>query len=346
MIKVSIIIPVYNAAKYIRRCISSVIDQENADCGIECIIVNDFSSDDSAAIIREMVAGYKGKIEFVICNHERNKGVSAARNTGMRNATGNYLFFIDSDDYISVDCLNTMVKYQNIYPNVDVILGSVFSRKYNRPFFPSISKPTLMADNSQVLLKVFFAELHFHVWNRLIRRDLLVDNNLFFAEGYIYEDMPWTYKLYTVMSSILVLPDFTYVYENNEESIMNTTNQKANYVVNSSCYVINYILDNIYYVIRSDCRIYCFGILLRTLEIIFKFSCSEDVKKIFSKVRKRLLKEAIFSGRPLMFFFFLTSYKPLVYIYRLSSVRHNYHKITVVFSKVERWLDQILCKAG
>lgn len=346
MLKVSIIIPVYNAAKYIRRCINSVIDQENAGCDLECVIVNDFSSDNSVAIIRETVADYKGKIEFVVCDHDYNKGVSAARNTGMRKATGDYFFFIDSDDYIYNDCLKKMVNFLSFYPDVDVILGGVFSRKYNRPFFPPVSKPILMTDNSKVLLKVFFAELHFHAWNRLIRRDLLFDNNLFFADGYIYEDMPWTYKLYTVMSSMLILPDYTYIYENNEDSIMNTTNRKANDVVYSSCYVINYILDNKLYDIRSDCRIYCFGILLRTCEIIFKFPCTKDNKSNISKVRRRLVIEAIFSGRPFMSLFFLTSYKPFVYLYRLSFVRHNYHKVTVVFSKVERWLDRISCKAG
>lgn len=346
MLKVSIIVPVYNVAKYIERCIKSVLSQENASCDIECVIVNDCTPDNSISIIRDTLADYHGKIKFVFCSHDVNKGLSVARNTGIRKASGDYIFFMDSDDYITNDCLKLMIDALNVYPDVDVILGGVFSCKYNRPFYPPVSEPTLMCDKSQILLKVFFAELHCHAWNRLLRRDLILDNNLFFPEGLMYEDMPWTYSLYIKMSSMVVLPNLTYVYENNDNSIMNTTSKKANLVVSSFCYVINYILDNVYQTIRSDCRIYCFGVLLRTIEITTRVSCSKEVLRGLSLVKKRLVKEAILSGRIMMTLFFMTSFDPFVNIYKISFVRHNYHKITVAFSKLERRLDHIFYKAS
>lgn len=342
MLKVSIIIPVYNVAKYIRRCIESVLAQEGSTFSLECIIVNDYSSDESVNIINDMIGDYQGGIEFVVCNHGFNKGVSAARNTGLRKATGDFVFFIDSDDYITNDCLRLMMDSLYNYPNIDVILGGTFSVKYDRNFYPPVPRPTLLMGGSEVLLKVFFAELHCHVWNRLLRRDFLIRNNLFFIEDIIYEDMPWTYKLYMTMSSMLVLPNCTYVYENNEKSIMNTTCYNVDYAVNSSCLVIEYILDNIFQEIRSDCRIFCFGILLRTLDMISKFPCSRNVEIKVSKVRNRLVKEAFLSCRLLMTIFFLTSYKPFVYIYNSRSIGLKYHKVTVLFSKLERFWDRII----
>ena len=88
MIKVSIIIPIYNVAQYIKRCIDSVLIQECVDCDIECILVNDCTPDDSMEIVRSMMDDYHGEIHFVICNHDKNKGLSAARNTGILVATG------------------------------------------------------------------------------------------------------------------------------------------------------------------------------------------------------------------------------------------------------------------
>lgn len=342
MLKVSIIIPVYNVAKYIQRCINSVLSQEDAGCDIECVIVNDCTTDDSISIVHDTLADYHGEIEFVFCSHNVNMGLSVARNTGIRKASGDYIFFMDSDDYITKDCLRLMINALNVYPDVDVILGGVFSCKYNRPFFPLVREPTLMSDKSQILLKIFFAELHCHAWNRLIRRDLIICHNLFFHEGLMYEDMPWTYELITQMSSMLVLPNNTYIYEYNENSIMNSSANKINQVVYSVCYIINYFLDHIVNNIRSDCRIYCFGILLRTIEKTKKCSCSKEMSKLLVSIKCRLVKEAFCSGRFLLTAFFLTSFNPLFRLYSIRVVRMNYHRLTVLFSKVERTIDRYL----
>ena len=342
MIKVSIIIPVYNVAQYIRRCIESIFVQESAACDIECIIVNDCTPDDSMDIVHTMVDDYHGKIHFVVCNHDMNKGLSAARNTGIMSATGDYLLFVDSDDYLSDDCLDSMINGLNIYPNVDVIVGNALSRKYNEPFFPPVSKLTLLTDKNDVLRRVFFAKLHFHAWNRLVRRDFITHHKLFFIDGLLYEDMPWTYMLMAQMSSMLVIPNNTYIYEYNENSIVNTTANKINQVVSSVCYIVNYILDHIVKDIRSDCRIYCFGILLRTIDKTKKYPCSKEFSKLLVSTQCRLVKEAFRSGRLLLTLFFLTSLKPLFLLYSVPIIRMNYHRLTVIFSKVESPIDKYL----
>ena len=94
--KVSIIIPIYNVAPYIKRCLQSVADQTYKD--IECILIDDCGSDNSINLAKEFIYDYKGNILFTILHHEENKGLSAARNTGLRYAKGEYVYFLDSDD--------------------------------------------------------------------------------------------------------------------------------------------------------------------------------------------------------------------------------------------------------
>ena len=98
--KVSIIIPVYNVSAYIERCVKSVMKQTYSG-DIECILVNDATPDDSIDIAKRLIADYNGPIQFRILNHEHNKGFSATRNTGIDAATGDYLYFFDSDDEIT-----------------------------------------------------------------------------------------------------------------------------------------------------------------------------------------------------------------------------------------------------
>lgn len=92
--KISIIIPVYNVAEYITECLQSVIRQTYQG-EIECIIVEDCGTDNSIAVAERLIAEYRGSIEFRILHHERNRGLSAARNTGTDAATGDYIYYLD-----------------------------------------------------------------------------------------------------------------------------------------------------------------------------------------------------------------------------------------------------------
>lgn len=96
--KVSIIIPVYNVSKYIKRCLKSVLGQTWKD--LEIILVDDCTPDDSMDIVRGILETSSRSDIVTILKHEKNRGLSAARNTGIRQATGNYLYFLDSDDYL------------------------------------------------------------------------------------------------------------------------------------------------------------------------------------------------------------------------------------------------------
>ena len=104
---ISIIVPVYNVALYVESCIRSVIRQ-TYDGPMECIVVDDCGTDNSMDIVEKLVAEYDGPISFKVLHHEHNRGLSAARNTGMDEAKGDYLFFLDSDDELTEDCIEKL----------------------------------------------------------------------------------------------------------------------------------------------------------------------------------------------------------------------------------------------
>ena len=100
MISISVIVPVYNVEPYISRCINSIIEQDNGQALLECLVIDDCSPDQSIRIVRSIVDQYKGDILFKIISHSENKGLSVARNSGIEAASGDYITFVDPDDII------------------------------------------------------------------------------------------------------------------------------------------------------------------------------------------------------------------------------------------------------
>lgn len=113
MKKLSIIIPIYNVERYLAECLDSVIGQTYDHSQIECILVNDCTPDNSMEIVREKVEKYReegGSMTFKIVTHDVNSGLSAARNSGMEQATGEFLLFVDSDDYLYPESIHPIIR--------------------------------------------------------------------------------------------------------------------------------------------------------------------------------------------------------------------------------------------
>ena len=125
--KISIIVPVYNVEHYIKECFDSIAAQTYKG-EIECIFVDDCGKDDSVAVLEKLIAEHKGPIQFSIVHHEQNKGLSVARNTGIHHSSGDYLYFIDSDDTITPDCIEKLTALAEKYPGVDIVQGSTKSK--------------------------------------------------------------------------------------------------------------------------------------------------------------------------------------------------------------------------
>jgi glycosyltransferase involved in cell wall biosynthesis len=119
---VSVIVPVYQVSDYVERCIRSVMAQTYTD--IECIIVDDATRDDSIDKCEALIKEYDGPIQFRIIHHEQNRGLSVARNTGFDAANGEYVYFLDSDDYITPDCIEKLVSVVKDDPTIEMVQGN------------------------------------------------------------------------------------------------------------------------------------------------------------------------------------------------------------------------------
>ncbi|MCX6308164.1 MAG: glycosyltransferase family A protein [Bacteroidia bacterium] len=119
---VTIIIPVFNVSSYIERCLDSVMKQDFSS--LQCILVDDASPDDSMTKVKALLTGYLGPIDFKLIRHEENKGLSAARNSGILASTGEYLFFLDGDDALLESGIGILANLAIRNGNPDVVQGS------------------------------------------------------------------------------------------------------------------------------------------------------------------------------------------------------------------------------
>ena len=215
--KISIIIPVYNVENYIERCVRSVISQRYTG-QIECIIVDDKTPDNSIFIVDKIIKAYQGNIEFKIIHHDINLGLSAARNTGVKYATGEYVYFLDSDDEITADCIDVLCKpLLNKY--YDFVIANY---KVDKEGHPVYVLPLDRGEYNKNIQRMFL--LHqwpSMAWNKLCNLNFIRKNKLYFQEGLIHEDILWSYYLAIHAKSLYVCKETTYVYCYRENSIVN-----------------------------------------------------------------------------------------------------------------------------
>lgn len=235
MLKISVIIPIYNVAEYIERCLHSIVSQSYLP--YECILIDDCGTDDSIHIAAMFIQNYNGTIRFTILHHQHNSGLSAARNTGIKEATGEYIYFMDSDDSITPDCLETLVQLAKKHPNADYIQGNIVSGMeglMEGTIDPDV--PEFVDDRHQ-LENIILCKTHRTAWNRLLKRSFLLSNQLFFPVGIVMEDHYWTYFVAKYAQSVAFTHKGTYYYYNHAGSIVNARS-KQHYIRNYSSYLI------------------------------------------------------------------------------------------------------------
>ena len=229
-IKVSIIVPVYNVSDYVERCMKSVIQQSYGN--IECIIVDDCSPDDSIIKCEKMMADYHGPISFVVLHHPSNRGLSAARNTGTDAATGDYILYLDSDDALTSDCVEKLVKPLLKDASIEMVLGN---RDYISDGYPlssyykGIKKLTEQEFSSnEAVRQCYYCNSLFYVnaWNKLTRKSFLIQNQLFFMEGLLWEDILWTFFVMKHLSRLYIVSDVTYLRYIRPQSIVTSTSEE------------------------------------------------------------------------------------------------------------------------
>lgn len=218
--KVSIIIPVYNVEKYIRSCIKSVIDQTYSD--IEILLVDDGSTDKSGIFCDEYAA-CDSRITVV---HQKNAGLSAARNRGISVACGDYITFIDSDDYIAPDYIERL--YRGLLESNAQICICDFKKVDEEieidglGYSCDITGALVKLSNKQALEKVYTGDLHgvdFISVAKLYDKRLFLDNGINFPIGKIHEDAFTTYKLLYLSERISYVDKAMYFYRIRKGSI-------------------------------------------------------------------------------------------------------------------------------
>jgi len=343
----SIIIPVYKVEKYISRCIESVISQEIKDFEVECIIVDDCSPDNSVKIAHDLTDNYQGPIKFRYYRHETNKGISEARNTGVAYAQGDYILFVDSDDWIAPDSIDYFKSQFRQHPDVDIFIGSVEETKNKSCFFEYLKQPQLIRNRNTIMQYSLNDKIYKQSWNKCVRRRIIQENNIKFEKGCIYEDILWTYETFSHAGSILLLPKVTYVYECNEGSLINTAfdSHKREHSVSSITTIVGRMLDCPPHKERfSACVIpeYLIGMITPLnigVNLLMTGEVSEKTKKEFKSTRKQLVSATLSYRRVLIALFCLTLYTPLCYLQKASFYRQNYFRLQQFVCRLSHFTD-------
>jgi len=228
---ISIIVPVYNTESYLHRCIDSILTQTFID--FECILVNDGSHDNCPTICNE----YAEKDVRVLVIHQKNGGSSDARNTGLCKAKGEWIGFVDSDDWIEPDMFEKMY-VKAISENCDMVwcdyyMGYLHGSKYIKAQIENLEK-------TDIIKKIFAGQLHGSVCNKLIKKNISLCNSIYFPSANFMEDFVFIIQNLYYAEKIGYVSNALYHYEFNPNSI---TNNKTGIRVEEWCKNLYFIIE-------------------------------------------------------------------------------------------------------
>lgn len=218
MPKVSVIVPVYNSEKYLRDCLESLVNQTLDD--IEIICINDGSKDKSVEILKE----YKNKDSRIVIIDQLNQGVSAARNNALKIANGEYIGFVDSDDWVDTDYFESMYNAASKNDCDSVICG--FEKAFNKD---SSGKKYLKFKKEKIYSKTadkynisdIFKKAY--LWNKIYKRSVINDLKLEFPPVSSYEDMMFNHIFLHKSNKMVTVPNIYYHYRINEDSLVHSS---------------------------------------------------------------------------------------------------------------------------
>ena len=209
---ISVIVPVYNVQEYLVQCVESLVHQTYNN--IEILLVDDGSTDDSGLICDK----YADEYENIYVYHKTNGGLSSARNYGIDKANGEYLSFIDSDDFVDTDLYRILIN-AIIDNSADVVIFG-FYNYYSKEKMVKMN----LKENSITTYYGLDANLRlytdFSSCNKLYRKGVF--DNIRFPEGKLYEDARTTYRIAEIINSLIVIPEYIYYYRQRETGIMGT----------------------------------------------------------------------------------------------------------------------------
>jgi glycosyltransferase involved in cell wall biosynthesis len=237
---ISIIVPVYNVEKYLRECLDSIIAQSFTDW--ECILVDDGSKDSSPKICDE----YAERDNRFRAIHKVNGGPSSARNLGIETACGDYIFFMDSDDYIEPDTLETMLGIATKH-DTDVVVSAY---DYKNPsesgsWLPSEHNIPVLSKDNEVIASAWF-RFYWAPWNKLYRSSIIKIPNLKYNVNLnVGEDMLFHLSLYPYITSIASTDTVQYHYRYVEGSLDSASSRKKNNINLMQAKIVRYLVEHL-----------------------------------------------------------------------------------------------------
>lgn len=278
----TVIIPVYNVEDYIGDCLESLRNQTNHN--FYTIFVDDCGKDKSVEIIQKYLES--GKLsDAKIVSRKANGGLSAARNSGLKEATTDYVVFLDSDDYLDCRAVEKFVKSIEKY-HADVLL-------FDNLKVPSNQKQTnhLSADfmdkNDEIRRDFCENKITTTAWNKVVNRHFLENNHIYFQEGIIHEDILWGWKLFFKTQTLVQISEVTLYYRERENSIMTTNFSRKN--IDSLLAILEQMKDDICILNNKLLSGYFYS---KYLEFVLKiYKCSSKVDFVYAyKEFKNLLR--------------------------------------------------------
>ena len=221
MYKVSLIIPVYNVEDYISESLYSALKQTFSS--IEYIIIDDCGGDNSMSVVAKILQNHCRTQDVFIYRHDKNLGLSAARNTGLEKAHGEYVYFMDSDDEITEDCIEKL--YQAIRDSdADWVMGNIELQGASSQHIKKVQEQQI--EGEEILSSYLKQEWLEAACNKLLRRTFLIENGLIFVSGLLHEDVLWAYHLAKVSKRVRFIQDKGYIYKVREGSITSSKVKK------------------------------------------------------------------------------------------------------------------------
>lgn len=232
MPKVSVIVPIYNVEKYLEKCLISLVNQTLQE--IEIILVNDGSKDKSGEIAKQYQEKYSHKIIYL---EKENGGLSDARNFGISHATGEYIAFLDSDDYVELEMYEEM--YQTAQKENSDMVQCNFYWEY--PKKRKLGKVEIYDKKDRI------EKARVEAWNKLIKREILQRTKVEFPNGYRYEDVEFTYQLLPYLKKISFLNKPYIHYIQRPNSISNLQNERTKEIFDVLDHVISFYQEKGFY---------------------------------------------------------------------------------------------------
>ena len=204
---ISIIIPIYKVEPYLQRCIDSVIKQTYTN--LEIILVDDGSPDACPQICDE----YAARDKRIVVIHKENGGLSDARNIGTQKAKGEYVYYLDGDDAIETSCIASMLELVKKHPEAEIVIGEMQTIPSSSMYENKRCKDIDFLTNNLDVRNSFFRikdRLPVNACNKLIKKEFIVENNLFFQKGLLHEDELWMFNVAQVATKIALIHKPTY----------------------------------------------------------------------------------------------------------------------------------------